>query len=122
MPVLHEQDYIGDILHWEEQKFFSREEIEMPEGTTLKIGSVLGRVTKTGQYAPINPKANDGTEVAVAVSISKVDYSSVDSKAIAIVRHAVVKLKGAIWPEKTTLDQIDTAKVQLEKRGILMRE
>ena len=122
MPVLHEQDYIGDILHWEESKFFSREEIEMPEGTTLKIGTVLGRVTKTSQYVPINPKANDGTEIAVAVSISKVDYSSVDSKAIAIVRHAVVKLKGAIWPEKVTPDQIDTAKVQLEKRGILMRE
>lgn len=122
MPVLFEGRYTGDILHWEEQKFFSREDIELPEGTSLKIGTVLGRITKTGQYESFNPKANNGTEVAVAISISKVDYSNADTNAIGIVRHAIVKLNGAIWPEQITVDQIDVAKDQLEKRGILMRE
>ena len=122
MSVVFEGRYVGDILHWEEQKFFSREEIALPEGTSIKIGTILGRVTKNGQYAPLNPKANNGTEVAAAISISKVDYSSPDTRAIGIARHAIVKLNGALWPEKITVDQIDAAKDQLEKRGILMRE
>ena len=122
MSVLFESRYVGDILHWEEQKFFSREEIALPEGTSIKIGTILGRITKTGLYAPYDPKASNGTEIAKAISISKVDYSNTDSIAIAIARHAIVKRNGAFWPEKITDDQIDAAIDQLKERGILMRE
>lgn len=44
-------------------------------GNTVAKMEVLGRVTSSGEYAPFDPAATDGTEDAVALAAQDIDAS-----------------------------------------------
>ncbi|MGC3025798.1 head decoration protein [Burkholderia sp. DN3021] len=67
----------------------SREHIVVKAGPALPAGQVLG-VTSTGEYAPYDNAANDGSEVAAAVLYAPLSASDAPRSATGIVRLAEV--------------------------------
>jgi len=67
----------------------SREHIVVKAGPALPSGQVLG-VTSTGEYAPYDNAANDGSEVAAAVLYAPLPASEAPRSATGIVRLAEI--------------------------------
>ncbi|OXI33068.1 head decoration protein [Burkholderia sp. AU16741] len=67
----------------------SRERIVVKAGPALPAGQVLG-VTSTGEYAPYDNTANDGSEVAAAVLYAPLVASEAPRPATGVVRLAEV--------------------------------
>jgi len=91
----------------------------------LEAGTVLGKVTASGEYTIIDPSASDGSEVAVAVLFSKQDTGTVDDP-IAVTNAPIdvgeiqVDFAGLLFPEGLTNTQIDTAVDTLTENGVLV--
>jgi hypothetical protein len=64
---------------------YTREVVTIASGT-LEPGTVLGRITASGNYGAHNPSASDGTETAVAVLWGKADATAGAVPAVAVVR------------------------------------
>lgn len=122
MPALHETNNLGDLLKYEGPNLYSREVGTVAAGQTLALGTVVGRDPATGKLAPIDPLAEDGRAVAVAVLASAVDATLADRPdALLIARHAIVASHALVWPTAITPTQQATAIAHLEARGILVR-
>ncbi|VWB45825.1 hypothetical protein BPS26883_02102 [Burkholderia pseudomultivorans] len=67
----------------------SREQIVVQAGVALPAGQVLG-VTGTGEYAPYDNAAHDGSEVAAAILYAPLAASEEPRRATVIVRLAEV--------------------------------
>lgn len=68
MPELNEPSYLGDVLKWEQDNGYSRENLTVKSGEVLPILSVIGKITNatptTGAAAAGN--TGDGTMTGVA--------------------------------------------------------
>jgi hypothetical protein len=60
----------------------STEEVTLATGQNLKLGSVLGRVTASGQYKLVNSAADDGSQEPYCVLME--DVNATDSTAVGI--------------------------------------
>ncbi|WP_174906991.1 head decoration protein [Burkholderia diffusa] len=67
----------------------SRERIIVKAGAALPAGQVLG-VTSTGEFAPYDKAANDGSEVAAAILYAPLAASEASRPATGLVRLAEV--------------------------------
>jgi hypothetical protein len=76
MPVLIASPTLGDLLKFELNASYTRETVTLKAGTSYPLGSVLGRITASGEYR-LSPAAlvagDDGAENASAVLIESVD-------------------------------------------------
>ena len=117
-----EDKVIGDVLHWEEERHFSREVITLAPNIQIEIGAILGKVKSTGQYMPLNLSAKDGTETPTAVALTRIREPMDESTGLAILRHAILKIRGIIWPDKITAEQIISVTEKLDQQGIILRE
>jgi Bacteriophage lambda head decoration protein D len=105
-------------------KWFTSEQYSM-EGVTLgplagpaDTGTVLGLATATGLWAPLNLAASDGTQVAAGVLLEAMPTNAGNTLNVPIVvRQAVAKADGLIWPAGITPAQIATATAQLFNGG-----
>lgn len=113
---------LGDLLKFEEESRYSRDEITVAAGQTLALGTVVGRNTTSGEVAVLDPSATDGTEIAIGVIAENVDATAAPTQAVMIARHALVALPALVGPPGITAEQIATALSQLESRGIVVRE
>jgi hypothetical protein len=69
----------------------SRENITVVQtGVEIKSGTVLGKITASGKYAPYNNGASDGTEVATGVLYNWLPAKTGDSDAVGFVRDCEV--------------------------------
>ncbi|AOI94837.1 head decoration protein [Burkholderia sp. LA-2-3-30-S1-D2] len=91
----------------------SREHIVVKAGPALPAGQVLG-VTSTGEYAPYDKAANDGSEVAAAVLYAPLSASDAPRSATGIVRLAEVAAS-----RLTGLDA--TGRNDLAERHVIVR-
>lgn len=82
--------HAGEFLLSEGAGKISREAIDLAPGDALVAGQVLGLVTATGQFAPYNPGAEDGSETAKCVLFAGVAASDVLRRGRAVVRLAEV--------------------------------
>lgn len=99
----------------------SREEITVKSGETLAVGEVLGKITASGKYVPIDLAAVDGSEVAAAISFAAVDASAADTKAAAHVRMAEVLAAELVYPTGYSDNQKATINGQLADLLIIVR-
>lgn len=97
MTTLSEGNYAGDVVLFEEDSRYSREEITVAAAADLKVGSVLGKITADGKYLLSAPGAVDGSETPVAVLLTDADAAAADAQAIALVRHARVNRSALIF-------------------------
>ena len=87
MTVLTEGRHPGEFLISEANGALSRDKVTVvvPAATTLEAGTVLGKVSATGYYAPYDSTKSDGTEVAVAILYDNVTNEAVTPANIAAV-------------------------------------
>lgn len=84
-------------------------------------GTVLGFITASNKWAPLNLTASDGSETAAGLLFGGRDVTTADTEAVAITRQAEVNGSELFWPTGATSAQIATATAQLQQVGILVR-
>jgi Bacteriophage lambda head decoration protein D len=123
MSVLVNELTLGDLLKYEEESLYSRDQVTVAAGQNLRIGTVLGRVDANGKVKALDPAATDGTQIATAVLLQSVDATTGDkSSGIAVTRQAIVAHHALVWPAAITAEEKTTATAQLEAVGILVRQ
>lgn len=122
MPVLNEQNRLGDWLKWEEDNLYSREQVTVAIGQNLKTGTVVGRITSNGKITQLAPAASDGSENAAGVILADVDASDGDKPGVIIAREAIVSSAGLVWPTGITEAQKTAAIAELKALGIIVRD
>lgn len=119
---------LGNVvkLEYAREHGFCREVVEVlvDSDTDLSIGSVLGKVTSTGQYAPRDPDATDGSEVAAAIVVENksVTASTATDVAVIVRGPAIVAADGLVYDVTHTTTQIEEAVAEIESLGVVVRE
>ena len=90
MTIKKEPNHAGEFLLSEGAGNISRETINVAAGPALNPGQVLGLVTATGEFAPYDPAAEDGTQAAVAILYGQLGESDIVRRGRAVVRLAEV--------------------------------
>jgi hypothetical protein len=128
VPVISESNYLGDVLKFEVDNLYCREEVTVLAGAgatrELLVGTVLGKITASGKVKAIDFAAADGSEAAFGVLLYDVTApDGADAVGVALVDGpAVVASNGLIWPAGATANQKATAIAQLKAAGIKVRE
>lgn len=114
--ALNEGKHTGEFLLSEGNGSISREKIVIrSEAGALVPGTVLGKVTATGEYGPYdNADSPAGVGVAAGILYAAAPDSASDQKAVMIARHAEV-----IEAELTGIDA--NGKADLLALGIVCR-
>ena len=112
---------VGDIVYWEEDNNYSRDDITVASGQTLSLGAVIGKVTASGEYAEHNPGASDGTENAAGIILADCDASSAAADSVALVREAIIGADNLVWRTGATDQQKADALADLKALGIIAR-
>jgi len=88
-------------------------------GEKTEYGTVMGKLTSSGELKPLDPAANDGTEVAETVIIDSVDATA---EALTCIKldHGECVDDGLIWPESISVDQKAKAITELKINGIFV--
>lgn len=90
MTIKKEPIHAGEFLLSEGAGNISRETINVAAGAALNPGQVLGLVTTSGEFAPYDPAAEDGSQAAVAILFGPLGESDIVRRGRAVVRLAEV--------------------------------
>ncbi|KQQ67833.1 hypothetical protein ASF84_01455 [Pseudomonas sp. Leaf127] len=90
MSIIQEPIHPGEFVLSEGSGSISRESINVIAGDALPAGQLLGLVTASGQFAPYDPTAEDGSEVASAILFAGLASSDIVRRGRAVVRLAEV--------------------------------
>ena len=90
MTIKLESMHAGEFLLSEGAGNMSREAINVAAGAALEPGQILGLITVSGEFAPYQPTAEDGTENAIAILYGPLGQSDVVRRGRAVVRLAEV--------------------------------
>lgn len=88
--IQREPIHAGEFLLSEGPGTISREAISVAAGPALVAGQVLGLVTATGEFAPYDSTAEDGSENAACILFASLGESDVVRRGRAVVRLAEV--------------------------------
>ncbi|MBF0115475.1 MAG: head decoration protein [Magnetococcales bacterium] len=120
MAVITEANNLGDLLKYEADLFYSRDEVVLASGQNLALGAVVGIKGSDGKVRALAPAATDGTEVAAGVMLFPV-AASTDTQTVIVARHAIVADTALVWPANITAPQKSAAISQLKGLGIIIR-
>ncbi len=99
MPVLVASPTLGDLLKFELNASYTRETVTLKAGTSYPLGSVLGRITASGEYR-LSPAAevvgDEGAETAIAVLLDAVDATDAAVTGLIAARGPVILAEGAL--------------------------
>jgi hypothetical protein len=87
----------------------------------VPAGQVLGKVTATGAYAPHDPAASDGTEVAAAILWGARANKAATQRAVGVFRNVVVNGNALTFKAGITTNQRDAAVAALATKGLMVR-
>lgn len=125
MPILTEDRFAG-AAHYivsEASGYRSREQIVIASGSgKLKAGTVLGKITASGKYAPFNPAGENGTQTAAAILYEGCDATSADVRRTITARDSEIHADVLHWGTGVTTDNHKTAALaSLAASGIVAR-
>ena len=114
----------GSFMVSESNHTRSRETVilTVPAGETLSAGTVLGKISASGKYAPFDEDNGNGTEDVAGILYNTVvndDDAPVDVQVAAVVRDAEVRLDDLIFYDDT--NDADAAVAALAELGIIAR-
>jgi hypothetical protein len=121
MPVITEQENLGELLKYEGDSLFSRDDIIVNTGQNIAFATVVARLTTGGNIVTLN-SGGGGSDVAVGIICEDANASTASKKSWMIARHAIVATNAVVWPAGTTATQMATAISQLKALGILIRK
>lgn len=87
----------------------------------LVDGAVLGTVTASGEYAPFDPAAEDGSETASAILYEGCDATSAAVRRTLSLRDCEVTEDELVWGAGVTAPQKSAALASLAALGIIAR-
>lgn len=100
-----------------------REEVIFASGNgTIEPGTIVGKITADGKYAPLDPGASDGSEAASGVIAGRAITTDADARGTITARDSVVNAFKVTWPDGITDPQKDAAIAELAALGIMVRE
>lgn len=101
----------------------SRDNIVIVAGAgVVKPGTVLGKITASGKYAPSPATGATGVETAAAINLYQVDATSADAAVSAVTRDCEVNGKTLFFEATVNDDAKKAAKAaQLKAAGIVVR-
>ena len=95
----------------------ARDQIVLKSGSGVCLsGTVLGKITATGKYTPINFGASDGSQHFAGILYAETDATAADRKAVATVRLQEVVAERLIWPAGAT--NVQTAGALVEAAAV----
>lgn len=98
MAVYTEANRQTEFLLMEEDGTISRDIVLLAANTgPLKSGTVLGRVTATGEYKPYDDANTDGSETALGILLLDAEASALPQAVTIIARLAEVKRDSLIF-------------------------
>lgn len=113
----HTADYILTESHGSK----SRENVTFAQSVLIEPGTVVGKVSATGKFMPLDVAANDGTEIAAGVNYAQVNAASADVDGVISARDATLIKDQLIWPNGITENEKTTALGQLETLDLIAR-
>ena len=122
MPTLTESVHTGEFLVSEGNNSISRELIELAPNLTLLSGTVLGKDTASDIYKPVDPAADDGTQMAAGILWDHKTTDATGGEGVLIARLAEVDQERLIWPDGITDEQKATAVSELKALDIILRQ
>ncbi|NBV87941.1 MAG: head decoration protein [Betaproteobacteria bacterium] len=123
MTAITNDPTLGDLLKYEEENLYSRDQVTVVNGQNLKLGAVIGRVSATQKVKALDPSATDGSEVAAGVVLQSIDASAAEkTNGLIVSRQAIVANHALIWPAAITTEEKTAAIAQLEAIGVLVRQ
>ena len=124
MSVLTQPPTMGDVLKYELNPNFTRENVTLLAGSSYPVGAVLGRITTSGKYKLSTSSGSDGAQTAAAVLLYATDATAADQKAIVIVRGPAIVSRAALVFDASVDDaaKITTKHTQLVALGIIPRD
>ena len=112
----------SDVVKDEGKNRFSRDDDTLASGSGKVVcGTVLGRVTTTGKFKPLNTAATDGSQTAAAVILQFADATAADVTVVNLKRRAQVVMQALVWPIGINATQKNAALAALETLGIVAR-
>ncbi|BAE49180.1 head decoration protein [Paramagnetospirillum magneticum] len=126
MHVLTASPTLGDLLKFELNASYSRETVTLKAGTSYPLGSVLGRISASGEYR-LSPAAevvgDEGAEVAVAVLLDAVDATDGVATGLIAARGPVILADTALVFDASVDQPTERAAkiVQLATVGLVAR-
>ena len=126
MPVLTAPPTLGDLLKFELNPSYTREIVTLKAGTSYPLGSVLGRITASGEYR-LSPAAevvgDEGAETAIAVLLEAVDATDGAATGLIAARGPVVLAEAALVFDASVDQSAERAAkiTQLAALGIVAR-
>ena len=84
----------------------------------IPAGTLLGRITATGKYAPYNPDANDGTQTPTCILYAPYNGTNIDADVLVISRLSEVIEAQLFGIQPAHRDDVVAA---LESRNIVLR-
>jgi len=114
MATLTQGKWTGEFLLSDEGTY-SRDQVTIAAASPAMVpGTVMGKITASGKWAPYNNANADGTQTAAGILLYAVPDSASDQKAVVITRLAEVA--------QTELTGYDApAGVELTAIGIIVR-
>ncbi len=100
----------------------SREQgVLAPTTKRLPAGTVLGQLSANGQYVPLNPAGNDGSQTAIAILAIGVGISASPQRIALGAREFEAAGRMLFWPDGISAPQKKAAEQQLATKTILVR-
>ncbi len=122
MATLTEGRHAGEFVLSEASGVRSRETVTLAQSQTVVPGTVLGKVTASGEYGVLDPGAADGLEAAAGVAFYGAATEAAETSPLVIIaRDAEVKQHCLEWPADITEPQKTAAIAQLAALGIIIR-
>ena len=98
MTTFTESYRASEIILSEANGTLSRESVTIVSGTAaFPAGTVLGKITASGKYAPYDDDNANGTEVAAAIALDAIDASAADTLCPTLFRLAEYKADILQW-------------------------
>jgi hypothetical protein len=100
----------------------SRDVVTIGNSQTVVPGSVLGKVTASGNYVAFDATASDGSENACAIALYPATTGASDTASVtALVRDCEFRIEDMMWKSGQTAGNITTGLAQLKALGIIAR-
>lgn len=114
----------GDLLKYDLEMNYTREEATLLAGTNYKLGAVLGIVTASGKYTLSPATGSTGAQTAVAVLVAAVDATAADATGVVIRRGPAIVVEQMLEFDPSVDDATKTATklAQLSAVGIVARK
>jgi hypothetical protein len=110
--------YPGEFLMSEAPLHRSRDAIVVASGSgILYPGAVLGKITASGKYAPSAATGSDGSQVAAAILLYKVDATSADVS-VAVINTAA-EVNGKCLSYEASVNDVTKTGAKITQLGAL---